>query len=89
MSSPYALTVSGKAQEDLARLDRRVAARILKKLAWLAANAETVHHVPLTGEWRDFYRLRVGDYRVLYELDRAGRQIAVEVIGHRRDIYNV
>jgi mRNA interferase RelE/StbE len=88
MSNPFSLTFSEVAEEDLKRLDKSVAARILKKLEWLAENAETVHHVPVTGEWSGFYRLRVGDYRALYGLDRPARLIAVEAIGHRREIYD-
>ena len=39
----------------------------------------------LTG--RDGYRLRVGDYRILYEIDDAAREVTVLDLGHRRDVY--
>lgn len=36
---------------------------------------------------RDGWRVRVGDYRILYFADKAARQIVVGVIAHRRDVY--
>ena len=75
MSNPYTLVFTEDAAADLARLDKAVAARIVSKLEWLAQNAETVQHVALTGDWSGYYRLRVGDYRAIYTLDREGRLI--------------
>jgi len=42
-------------------------------------------HYRLTG--RPEYRLRVGDYRVLYEFDARAGRIFLHYVGHRRDIY--
>jgi mRNA interferase RelE/StbE len=39
----------------------------------------------LTG--RDGWRIRAGDYRVIYEIDDAGQTVTVLHVGHRRDIY--
>jgi len=36
---------------------------------------------------RDGWRVRVGDYRILYFADKAARQVVVGVIAHRRDVY--
>ncbi|WP_233467234.1 type II toxin-antitoxin system RelE family toxin [Dolichospermum flos-aquae] len=41
----------------------------------------------LTGQWSGFYKLRVGDYRVIYELDIEEQLIIIIRIGHRREIY--
>lgn len=70
------------------RLDRAVAARIVNKLRVLAANARVVKHQALKGEFSALYRLRVGDYRVIYELDHNRRLIVVAIIGHRSDVYD-
>jgi mRNA interferase RelE/StbE len=35
-----------------------------------------------------FWRLRVGDYRVIYEIDREPSRVVVLFIGHRRDVYD-
>ncbi|MDB9433414.1 type II toxin-antitoxin system RelE family toxin [Microcystis aeruginosa] len=43
--------------------------------------------LPLTREWSGFYKLRVGDYRVIYEFDRESRIIIIRV-GHRSEVYD-
>jgi mRNA interferase RelE/StbE len=87
MSEPYVLQFSDRAVASLKRLDKPVARRILDKLSWLATNATMVTHTSLTGEWSGFYRLRVGNYRVIYQMDHGIHLIVIEVIGHRREIY--
>jgi mRNA interferase RelE/StbE len=85
---PYQLTLSQRALETLRGLDKSVAKRIIRKLAWLTENAETVGHEMLTGQWHGYFRWRVGDYRILYILDHEERLIDVALIGHRSDIYD-
>ena len=41
----------------------------------------------LTGDLRGLYKLRVGDYRVLYEILHDQETIIVHIIGHRSDVY--
>jgi mRNA interferase RelE/StbE len=36
----------------------------------------------------EFWRLRIGDYRAIYEVDRSKEQIVVLYIGHRKDVYD-
>ena len=88
MSEPYTLQFTDRALADLKRLDKPIARRILSKLEWLAANTAVIAHVPLSGDWSGFYRLRVGDYRVIYRLDRDNRLIVVDIIGHRSEVYD-
>jgi mRNA interferase RelE/StbE len=61
---------------------------MFKKLEWLAKNANTYDHYALKGELSGYFRLRVGNYRVIYTIDHTGRIIIVEVVGHRREIYD-
>lgn len=75
------------AEGDLARLDQSIAQRVLKKLRWMAENFEVVKHEALTGEWEGVFKLRVGDYRVLYTFDAAQQRIIVHFIKHRREVY--
>lgn len=72
------------AQRDLARLERETRRRIIDKLFWLAENFESVAPESLQGEWSDFYKLRVGDWRVKYKIDY-GKQILFVVYVDRRD----
>ena len=83
----YRVELTDRANDDLSRLDRAVAQRVTNRLLWLAGNCETVSHYALTGRHAGKFRLRVGDYRALYWLDRENRRIEVEAIGHRSDVY--
>jgi len=75
------------AQSDLARLDKSTAQRVLKKLRWLAENFEVISPEALTGQWQSVFKLRVGDYLVLYTSDRERQKIIVRFIRHRREVY--
>lgn len=75
------------AEDDLARLDKNIAQRVLKKLRWMVENFEVVKHEALTGEWEGIFKLRVSDYRVLYTFDAAQQRIIVHFIRHRREVY--
>ncbi len=60
----------------------------MKKLRWLAENFEVITPEPLTGQWRGVFKLRIGDYRVLYTCDKHLKQIVVLIVRHRRDVYD-
>lgn len=72
----------------LAKLAQSVCDRILKKINWLACNLDQITPQPLTGNLVGLYKLRVGDYRVLYSFSSEERIITIHLIGHRREIYN-
>jgi mRNA interferase RelE/StbE len=76
-------------EADLARLDRSIAQRVLKKLRWLAENLDVVRPEALTGEWQGVFKLRVGDYRVLYTLDKTKQRIIVHFVRHRSEVYGI
>jgi len=73
------------AARDLEKLDRQVARRILKRLTWLSKNLGSVIPEPLAGELRGAFKLRIGDWRVVYTVE--GKTIVIQFVGHRRDIY--
>ena len=73
------------AVEDLEKLDRQVAQRVLKRVTWLAENFHRIVPEPLSGEFKGAYKLRVGDWRVIYTVE--GELIVIRLIGHRREIY--
>lgn len=75
------------ARNDLKGLDVAVAQRIVDKIRWLAENCESILHEPLSGSLRGYFKLRVGDYRVLYTYDRSQKLIIVHIIDHRRRVY--
>ena len=67
----------------------KVQPQILKEVNWLGLNFEQVQPKGLAENLAGFYKLRVGDYRVLYEIDEELEVFAIARIGHRRDIYDL
>jgi mRNA interferase RelE/StbE len=77
------------AETDLARFDKPTAQRVLRRLHWLAENFEAITPEGLTGQWQGVFKLRVGDYRVLYTCDRTQQEITVHFVRHRREVYRL
>ena len=71
--------------KDLGKLDKPVEERLLKKINWLSNNFERVTPEPLSGEFKGTFKLRIGDWRVVYTLE--GQTLVIQFIGHRREIY--
>jgi len=76
-----------EAVRDLKVIDKQVGLRILKKLSWFSENFETIVPEPLSGEFKETYKLRVGDWRVIYTIENG--VIVIQSIGHRREIYKI
>jgi len=83
----YRVHILDAATKELARLNKPVGRRIAERINWLAANLDNIKPFPLTGDLAGLYKLRIGDYRVVYEIIRVERTIIIHKIGHRRDIY--
>ena len=76
------------AERGLSTLDRTAAQQVLVKLRWLADNAESASHKALTGQWKGVFSLRVGDYRAIYQYDRADCRVVVHFVKHRSKVYH-
>ncbi len=86
----YEVEFTPEAEDDLSRLSKSIAQRILNKIRWLAENFEMVTPEPLTGEFKGLYKLRVGDYRVLYTFSQVERKvIIIHLVKHRREVYKI
>ncbi len=83
----YHVRILDAAVDDLESLDRPVAQRIIRRIQWLADNLDAVNRETLTGQFAGYFKLRVGNYRVIYELLEEEQLLIVHVIAHRRDIY--
>ncbi len=70
---------------DLENIDTVVAKRIVEKTIWLEKNFTDVVPERLHGRFADFYKLRVGDYRIIYSI--RSEIITIQMIKHRRDAY--
>lgn len=83
----YQVIILPKALDDLSGIDKTVALRITDKLTWLSENIESIPPLPLSANYAGFYKLRVGDWRVIYEVDHDKKMITVHKVGHRSEIY--
>lgn len=83
----YRIRILDAATRALVQLDKSVGRHIVERINWLAANLDDIRPEALTGELSWLYKLRVSDYRVLYEILHTERVIVIHSIGHRREIY--
>ena len=83
----YSIVFKKSAQKDLQKLPATKALIIGKKLAQLTEEKHNLNILKLTGHAIPTHRLRVGDYRIIFEVHE--REIVVLVIGikHRKDAY--
>lgn len=84
----WSVTYTKRGEASFAEIDAEAQRRIDKKLQWLADNFDAIDPQPLSGPLAGSYKLRVGDYRVIYEFDRATHTIWVLLVGHRSTIYD-
>jgi mRNA interferase RelE/StbE len=81
----YELFIEKRAKKDLATLPQAHRDRIISAIRDLSEDARPMGSRKLIG--RDAWRIRVGDYRIIYEVHDKSLVIIVVSIGHRRDIY--
>ena len=70
---------------DFFKLPLEIQRRIADRVDRLGLMLDRFSHTHLTG--MDCYRLRVGDYRVVYDFDRAKGVLYLLAVGHRREVY--
>ena len=76
---------SADALKDLETMDPVIAKRIVEKVLWLEEHFASVIPEKLRRGLKYLYKLRVGDYRIVYSLRQEA--ITIQAVGHRRDIY--
>ncbi len=83
----YGVRILQAATRDLEGLDKPIAHRITERINWLAANLEDLRPEPLKADLAGFYKFRIGDYRIVYEIIHDEKLIVIHQIGHRSEIY--
>ena len=81
----YTVLICKSAQKNLARLESSIQNRITDAIRDLANNPRPAGTKKLTG--REAWRIRIGDYRIIYEIHDDQLIVLVVVVGHRREIY--
>ena len=76
-----------EAEKDLAKLDGEIQRRIIDKLNWLLENFENILPEVLTGEFREFYKLRIGDWRTMYKINWLNKTITICYVDRRDRVY--
>ncbi|MDA3939245.1 MAG: type II toxin-antitoxin system RelE/ParE family toxin [Spirochaetia bacterium] len=81
----YDLKIKRKAQKSLAHISEPFQTKIIESMRKLSANPYPLQSKKLIG--RSGFRIRIGDYRVIYEI--LGKELIILIldIAHRKDIY--
>jgi mRNA interferase RelE/StbE len=83
----WQLKLTKTAKHDFDNLERSIKKSVKNKLKWLQENFERISYLPLRGELKGLFKLRVGDYRIIYEIDWENGVICILAIDHRKNIY--
>ena len=81
----FTVLLHPKAAKALEKIEKSLKSRIVEKLRELEDSPEKVGK---SLKYSDFWSLRVGDYRAIYEIDRGKNQVIVLFIGHRKKVYD-
>lgn len=82
----YKILFKPSVEKDFSNLPRAVARRANSRIEELAQNPFPANSVKISGSER-LYRVRVGDYRIVYEVNSEARVIIVHYVRHRREVY--
>jgi len=82
----YEVVVEAAAAKGLRKLPKDVIERIAGELRNLREDPRGPGSKKIVGSER-FYRIRVGDYRIVFEVEDESKRVIVMAIGHRKDVY--
>jgi mRNA interferase RelE/StbE len=83
----YSIVVSHSAEKDMSRLDRPVLKRVVAAIDALAEEPRPTGCKKLKGTDENFWRIRVGDYRIIYTIADKIEVVDIRRIRHRREVY--
>ena len=81
----YEIYIYPKAEKEIEKIGKPFRDAVINKIQKLAENPYPVGSIKLTNV--DLYRIRIGNYRVLYEVEKKDKRILITRIKHRKDIY--
>ena len=82
----FELLIENRAEKDLEKLDPSIFKLIAIQIKNLSENPYPHNSKKIMGSKND-WRIRIGDYRVLYEIDNKNRVIKIMRVKHRREAY--
>jgi mRNA interferase RelE/StbE len=83
----YRVVYARRATRELEGLPRDTAHRIAAAIAALKAQPRPIRAIKLKGQSVGNYRIRVGNYRVVYDINDVSQEVLIVRIQHRRDVY--
>jgi mRNA interferase RelE/StbE len=83
----YIITFKESALKELSALQKPVIKKIARAIDKLGENPRPSGVKKLSGSNENLYRIRAGDYRVVYVIEDVVKIVNVRKIGHRKDIY--
>jgi mRNA interferase RelE/StbE len=83
----FSLFLKSSAEKELRKIPSPFIGQILARIGALAETPRPFGVKLMKGEER-FFRLRQGDYRIIYDIDDKARVVTVVKIGHRREVYD-
>ncbi len=84
----YQVAYRPEVLEDFAKVDPPLAQRIFDKTKWLASNVENLRHESIDPTLPSLYQYAVGDWRILYSIDRDEQLLDIHLIGTRQSVYS-
>jgi len=73
--------------KDLKKFDRKIAKKIVEKVKNYLTQDPIELGTPLKGNLKGFYRYRIGEYKIIYVLDRPEKKVIILNVKHRKEIY--
>jgi mRNA interferase RelE/StbE len=83
----YSIILDSRVQKDLRELEARILKRVDAAILKLSQNPRPAGSKKLQGRTGVGWRLRIGDYRILYHINIDRREVVIYKIGHRREVY--
>ncbi len=84
--APYKISFKPSVEKDLKSLPKAFVPKILKKIEKLATDPSSVRALKLSNAEK-LFRIRVGNYRIIYELDQKSEEIIIHYVRHRSTVY--
>jgi mRNA interferase RelE/StbE len=85
VAGSYSLVIKTSAERELRALPKEDRRRVVDRIRGLAHTPRPPGNEKLSGQER--YRIRQGDYRIVYAIDDEARIVEIVKIGHRREVY--
>lgn len=83
----YSVVIKSSAQRELDALDDAVFSRIDRRILALAENPRPAGYRKLKG-YKNQWRIRIGDWRVVYFIDDSAERVSIARVAHRREVYD-